>query len=94
MATSDASNTRTGSTTWEWQTRRVRAVARQGQQGVRKAGRFRGLQRRDSKSRLTLTIAYKGGTEAWYVVEARGRVVPFTGVTALHDMMREINQDY
>lgn len=63
-------------------------------QASRKASRFRGLQRRDPKSRLTLTIAYKGGNEAWYVIEARGRVVPFTGVTALHDVMREINRDY
>lgn len=93
MAREEA-NTGSGSTTWSWETRRVRAVARQGQPGVRKAGRFRGLQRRDPKSRLTITVAYRGGTEAWYVVEARGRVVPFTGVTALHDMMTEINRDY
>lgn len=56
--------------------------------------RFSGLDRRRPESRLTLTISYKGGAEAWWLVEARGRSATFPGHRALHDVMAEINRDW
>jgi len=56
-------------------------------------GRFSGLARRNRADRLTLTLRYKGGGEAWWLVEARGRTAAFPGHMALHDVMAEINRD-
>lgn len=56
--------------------------------------RFGGLQRRKPESRLTLTISYKGGAEAWWLIEARGRTATFPGHRAIHDVMAEINRDW
>lgn len=63
-------------------------------EGTRPAGsaRWGALSRRDPKDRLTITIKYRGGSEAWYHIEARGRGGAFPGVMALHDVMREINE--
>ena len=37
-------------------------------------------------------MKYRGGAAAWYEVRARGSVGRFHGATALHDVMREINE--
>jgi hypothetical protein len=48
------------------------------------------LRRRNPREKLTLTISYRGGAEAWWLIEARGSSGVFPGVAALHDVMREI----
>lgn len=85
-------NNSSGSTTWTYEPDRMPSGPRR--EGIRPAGssRWSKLTRRDARSRLTITIKYRGGAECWYHVEARGRGGAFPGVMALHDVMREINE--
>lgn len=94
MAASPSSNERSGSTTWAYKKVKLRGPARTGQHDRRKPGRFSGLTRRDPKSVLTITVAYKGGAEAWWTIQARGRIAAFPGHMALHDVMAEINRTF
>lgn len=86
-------NTRSASTTWDWERDRISSAARKGTARVAKQRRWRGLVKRNPKESLTIRITYRGGNQAWYLVEARGRSGVFPGVLALHDVMREINGD-
>lgn len=86
-------NTRSASTTWDWERDRISPAARTGTTRVAKQRRWKGLARRNPKDSLTIRITYRGGNQAWYLVEARGRSGVFPGVLALHDVMREINGD-
>lgn len=93
MTSDEDTNVRSGSTTWTWKQVKIREPRPEAQRGSAKPRRFALLPKRDRHSRLTLTIAYKGGSEAWWVIEARGRVAAFPGHRALHDVMSEINRD-
>jgi hypothetical protein len=42
------------------------------------------------RDRITITVAYRGGAEAWFEVSARGKRVFRPGGIALIDLMREI----
>lgn len=93
MARNTTSNARSGSTTWEWRRVKISEPAPQASTSPKAPSRFGGLKRRKREDRLNVTIAYKGGSEAWWVIEARGRAVAFPGHRALHDVMAEINRD-
>jgi hypothetical protein len=93
MATNEDTNVRSGSTTWEFRKVKIREPRPEAQHGSAKPRRFALLPKRDRRSRLTITLAYKGGAEAWWVIEARGRTAAFPGHRALHDVMAEINRD-
>jgi hypothetical protein len=58
------------------------------------AKRWWGLPARRPREKLILTVHYRGGPEAWYQVEARGRTGNFHGCTAIHDIMAEINRSW
>lgn len=94
MATQRDENVCLGSTTWEFRKVKIKAPAGRANPSGRRPGRFSGLQRRDPKTRLTISVTYRGGAEAWWLVEARGRSVAFPGHRALHDVMAEINRQY
>lgn len=49
------------------------------------------LSRRNPRDPLTITVKYRGGSQAWYEIHARGSVGRFHGATALHDVIAEIN---
>lgn len=87
----DKTNKRSASTTrWRYVTKIAEDPAPQASTGRRRR-RWAHLSHRDPKSRLTITIVYRGGAEGWYHVEARGSDGAFPGVLSLHDVMREIN---
>jgi hypothetical protein len=46
---------------------------------------------RDRRSPLVLTVAYRGGSEAWYELRTRGRIWRISGSVCLHDVMEMIN---
>lgn len=94
MASSEESNIRTGSTTYEWRKVKIAGSARTGQHVGRKPGRFSGLSRRNRTARLTVTISHKGGAESWWLIEARGRSAVFPGHRGLDDVMAEINREF
>lgn len=70
----------------------MRPAARQGTRGVAKPPLFSRLRRRDARTPLTIQIRYRGGSEAWYLVEARGARQAFPGHMCIHDVMRTVNQ--
>lgn len=49
------------------------------------------LPRRDARTPLTIRIHYRGGSECWYEIKARGGTLRVPGVRALHDVMSIIN---
>lgn len=55
--------------------------------------RFPTLDSKRQREWMTIRVKYTGGPEAWYLVEARGSTGRFTGVAALHDVMRDIYND-
>jgi hypothetical protein len=83
-------NTGSGSTTWDYEPRKLSPARREGKPRVPKGRRWGSLRRRNPREKLTLTISYRGGAEAWWLIEARGSSGVFPGVAALHDVMREI----
>jgi len=81
-----------GSTRWVPAGERLSSSARGKQQRPRSGHRWFGLPVRRRTEHLHLVIRYRGGSECWYLIEARGRHGVFPGVVALHDVMDEINQ--
>lgn len=83
-------NTRSGSTTFAW--RRVKiasapqASSRSGPSGLHSAL----VARRDPRKPLTVTIVYRGGSECWWELRARGMVVRRPGHLQLHDVLSEL----
>jgi hypothetical protein len=48
------------------------------------------LVQRDPRKPLDVKIRYRGGSEGWWLVEARGRKGAFPGTMALVDVMAEV----
>lgn len=44
----------------------------------------------DRRHPLTITVKYRGGSEGWYEIRARGQVFRSVGCLALHDVMTSI----
>ncbi len=80
------------STTWRFE--RVKITSPPQRPASRSAARRRWwlLSKRDARKPLSIHVKYRGGAAAWYEVRARGSVGRFHGATALHDVMREINE--
>lgn len=78
------------STHWEW--RRVKIAsppeARKGR--APKAGRWWFLPRWPDRKPLPMTVKFRGGSECWYEVHARGQTGRFPGTASIHDVMREV----
>lgn len=84
-------NTSSSSTTWYSRPDRMSAAARQGQQNGPKAPKFSSLRKRDPREPLTIQVRYRGGSEAWWLVEARGTRQAFPGHLSIHDVMQRVN---
>lgn len=94
------------STTWRWKTVKIPLPAegqrRQRPQGGHSANtasvapgwyRFPSYDLKRKRELLTIRISYRGGSECWYEVKARGSSKRFPGHMALHDIMRQIYND-
>lgn len=85
MATDSDSNTRSSSTTSEWQWAKIRK---------RPAGPKARAKRLDSvwdpHTPVSLTVRYLGGGEAWVEVGARGRTIKVPGHRAVLDVLSEV----
>lgn len=75
-----------------WQDRKVRVPAGGQKRVAAGARRFFHLPPRNAREPLTIKVKFRGGAECWYEVHARGSVARYHGATAIHDVMREINQ--
>jgi hypothetical protein len=80
------------STTWEYRKVKIKALAAPHGSASPQGTPSKPLVRRDRRSPLTLSIKYRGGPEAWYEIETRGRTYRFPGSTYLHDALECINE--
>jgi len=80
------------STTWAWRRVKVTPPARAIRGSTAKPFRWFGLAHVRRAHKVTIVVTYRGGAQAWYLVEARGRHGAFPGDRALHDVVREICQ--
>jgi hypothetical protein len=79
------------STTWRFERVKITAPLQRPASASAAGRRWWLLSRRDPRKPITITIKYRGGSQAWYEVRARGSLGRFHGATALHDVMSEIN---
>lgn len=82
-------NTSTASTTWTAEVDKLRGRPA-GRARAPKAPRWSSLRPRPLTKKLTIQVTYRGGSEAWWLVEARGSRGAFPGHMCLHDVMREV----
>lgn len=80
------------STRWVVGTPNLRKSPARASKQIAAGARWSRFSRLRPRDRITLTIQYRGGAEAWYEIEARGSMGRFVGVTSLHDVMREIRE--
>ncbi len=81
------------STRFEWRPVKIRpAPQAQARRGAKRSS-FRRLPRSDRTREITLRIVYRGGSESWWLVKARGEHGVFTGMCALEDVMRAVHSE-
>lgn len=92
MARDDTTEQVFPSTTWRWKHVMLRGP-RPPQDTQRSAAAPPSpLRSRDPRSPLQIVVRYSGGSEAWWVVEARGRSWRVPGDRALHDVLAMVNR--
>jgi len=79
------------STTWIPKPDRMRGSRRGATQNGSQRPKFRSLRPRNPRERLTVTIRYRAGAEAWWLIEGRGTVQAFPGHLSLHDVFSALN---
>lgn len=85
-------NTSSGSTNWKWI--KVRVAAGSAPAGDR-ARAQRGpvhLRSRDAHAPLTVTVRYRGGAEASWLISYRGVTRRFAGHLAVHDVLSQLSE--
>jgi hypothetical protein len=80
-----------GSTTYRWKKVIVsqRPAPQEAQREARKG--LRRLPRRDPRQPLTMTIKYRGGSEGWVEIHARGEILRVPGYRAIIDLLFMLN---
>jgi hypothetical protein len=71
---------------------KIRTAPQANDTARRRRSKGGGLRRRDARERLSITIMYRGGSEAWWVIEARGERWTFPGHRSIHDALWTINE--
>lgn len=84
-------NTSSPSTTWRAEPDRMAGRPGGASRNGPKAPKFLSLRKRDPREPLSIRIRYRGGSEAWWYVEARGTAQAFPGHMCLHDVMSRVN---
>lgn len=87
-------NARSGSHTWVPRTDKMRSGGAAGKGVPSKTAPFRGIDRRDWAQPITIQLRFRGGAEAWWLVEARGRRQAFPGHMSIHDVMAVVTGQY
>lgn len=92
MQSSSGSNSRSGSTRWEWRLVKITPAPHGNSESRPQAARWHHLPWRNPRQWQTIRVRYTGGAEAWWEIEARGSRGATPGVICLHDVMAEICQ--
>jgi len=82
------SNNCTPSTTFEW--RRVKIDRRRAAPGSTSPEAASKPSQRSLREPVTITVHYRGGSEAWWELKARGRTWRRPGSLCLHDVLADI----
>lgn len=56
-----------------------------------KAGYWRRFPRRNPREPLKITVSFRGGSECWYEIHARGSIGRYPGTVCIHEIMSDIN---
>lgn len=90
MASEEVPNERSTSTTWRWQ--RVKIATPPQAEGTARAKRapITSLLPWPRDRKMTLTVKYRGGSQCWWEITARGRTIRRPGVLALHDVLSDL----
>lgn len=83
-------NARSGSTQWAWKRVKIAHPPEASSRQPKAAHRWFKRPVWNGREKLTLTVTYRGGAEAWYEIHSRGCMGRFPGYVSLHDVMREI----
>lgn len=81
------------STTWERRSVKIRQRRRPPRGASPEASARRSLAPWRRREPLTIQIVYRGGSEAWYRIKARGAVWYVPGHESLEDVMSSIYND-
>lgn len=87
-------NNRSSSTTFGWRHVKIRASAGTAHQRGGAAPFWRKMARLGQNEEVTLRIRYRGGAEAWYEVHARGSFGRYPGDRCIHDIIRDVRNDF
>ena len=90
MAPTPDENTCPPSTRWTWKKVMVSPPPTGRKQQPPKASASPALPARNPREPLTITVVYRGGSEAWYEIKARGRTYRRPGYLAIHDVFKDI----
>jgi len=82
------------STTSDWEWRKIKRRPQGTNTARAKRGRWYGLATWPRQRRLTLTVEYRGGAEAWWWITARGRSGAFPGSLALEDVLAQVLNEW
>lgn len=82
------------STTSDWQWRKIKRRPQGTDTARAKRGRWYGLATWPRRRSLTLTVAWRGGPESWWLVKCRGRHGVFPGHAALEDVMAAVLNEW
>ena len=82
-------NTSSPSTTWGWRRVKIGRPPEAEKPSGAQRRTTHGLLRRDPRKPLTVTVVYRGGSECWWELRARGVVLRRPGHNCLHDVLAE-----
>lgn len=77
---------------WEWKQVKIRRPAGGQKASLPKGGHWYRFPPRNPREPLTIKVKYRGGSEAWYEVHARGSVGRYPGYRSIHEIMSDINR--
>lgn len=83
-------NVSSPSTTWAWRCVKIKPAPQGSIRAERSESTRTKLWRRDARRPLTLTISYRSGPEATWLIEARGRRWFIPGHLCVHDVFTEV----
>jgi hypothetical protein len=78
------------STTWQWKKVKIKPPPAGHDTARAKRGPWRRFGVWPRHRPLVLTVRHRGGSESWWLVEARGSHAAFPGHLALEDVMRVV----
>lgn len=91
MAHNDESNASSWSPTSEWELAKIRRRPQRQRRSAPKAHLWVRMSRRSPSKPLAVVVEWRGGSEAWVKVSARGSWRNYPGYACIADILLDIN---